>query len=96
MPRSADDLAAGLARGELIGRRARVAVTNDPTLLGREGTVVDETRETLTLEDGSSSFDVAKRGQRFAFTVDDHVVLLDGSDIAHRPEDRTKKVRVDR
>lgn len=96
MQRSVDDLAARLARDELIGRQARVAVSNDPTLLGREGTVVDETMKTLTLEEGEDRLRVAKRGQRFAFTVDDHVVLLDGDAIAYRPEDRTKKARVDR
>lgn len=96
MQRSVDDLTARLAREELVGRQARVAVSNDPTLLGREGTVVNETMKTLTLEDGDDRVVVGKRGQRFAFTVDDHVVLLDGDAIAHRPEDRIKKARVDR
>lgn len=96
MPKYADDLAARLARDELIGREARVAVSDDPTLLGREGTVVNETMKTLTLEDGDDRVVVGKRGQRFEFNVDDHVVLLDGDAIAHRPEDRIKKARVDR
>ncbi len=96
MPRSDDDLAARLARDELIGRQARIAVTHDPTLLGREGTVVDETMKTLTLDTGEERFTVSKRGQRFAFTLNDHIVLLDGHAIAHRPEDRIKKARVDR
>lgn len=97
MPRSDDDdLAARLAREELIGRKARVAVSHDPTLIGCEGTVVDETMNTLTLDSGRDRFTVGKRGQRFAFETNDHVVLLDGDAIAHRPEDRIKKARVDR
>lgn len=97
MPKYADhDLAGELARAELIGCSARVAVTNDPTLLGREGRIVDETKTTLVLDDGSDRFQVAKPGQRFQVTFNDHVVLLDGDAIAYRPEDRIKKARVDR
>lgn len=95
MPKS-DEAAARLARDELIGHRARIAQSNDPSIVGREGTVVDETLNTLILRTGKDRFTVGKRGQRFAFTINDRMVLLDGDTLRHRPEDRIKKARVDR
>lgn len=96
MPRSADndDIAADLARDELIGRQVRVSGTGDPTLAGLSGTVVDETMKTLTLEVEGSRRVVGKLGQSFTFTFNERDVLLDGEDIAYRPEDRIKKARV--
>lgn len=98
MPRSVEarSTAHQLARGELIGRRTRVAVSNDPTLVGLEGTIVDETMHTLTLETGRARRVVAKAGQSFTFNTDDGPIQLDGDQIAYRPEDRTKKAKVDR
>lgn len=95
MPKS-DNATARLARDELIGHRARIAASNDPSLIGREGTIVDETLNTLTLQAGTCRITVGKRGQRFAFTINDSVVLLDGATLRHRPEDRIKKARVTR
>lgn len=96
MRRSVNDTKRRLVRGELIGRRARISASNDPTLLDAEGTVVDETLNTLTLHSGSSRRTVGKPGQQFAITVEGREVLVNGDEIAHRPEDRVKKAKVDR
>lgn len=96
MPRSdrTDDVAAELARGELIGREATVSQSNDPTLVGLSGRVVDETMKTLTLETEGQRRVVGKLGQGFTFTVNQREVPLEGAAIAYRPEDRIKKARV--
>ncbi len=96
MPRSADNdnVAAALVRDELIGRQVRVSGTNDPTLAGLAGIVVDETMKTLTLDVEGQRRVVGKLGQSFTFTLNEREVLLDGEDIAYRPEDRIKKARV--
>jgi ribonuclease P protein subunit POP4 len=98
MQRSGNDNTARVrvARGELIARRARVADSNDPTLVGIEGRIVDETKNTLTLQTGSTRQRVGKPGQQFAITDEDSTVLLDGSTIAHRPEGRIDRAKVDR
>lgn len=88
--------ASELARDELVGREVRVAATNDPTLAGLEGVVVDETMATFTVETGDRRRVVAKTGQTFAFNTEGAPVLLDGSAIVYRPEDRIKKARVKR
>ena len=98
MPRSSDRpaSAARLARSELIGLEASVAASNDPGLLSIEGTVVDETRGTLTIRTGERRRMVGKTGNTFRFTVGGRAVLLEGSDLAYRPEDRIKKAKVKR
>ncbi len=96
MQKNDDDLARCLARGRLIGREARISASSDPGLVDTEGRVVDETKNTLTLHTGSGRRTVPKPGQQFAIQIEEHTVLLDGQEIAHRPEDRVKKAKVDR
>lgn len=96
MQRSADQRARQLARAELIGRKARVSASSDATLLNAEGRIVDETKHTLTLQTGSGRRTVPKPGQQFAIQHEDREVLLNGDEIAHRPEERVKKAKVDR
>jgi ribonuclease P protein subunit POP4 len=80
-----------LARHELIGLRVRVAACSDPSLRGREGLVADETMKTLAIESQGGIVVVQKQGSTFEFTLDGRPVMIDGSTISHRPEDRTKK-----
>ena len=79
-----------LARGELIGRAARIAQSTDAGLVGLEGTVVDESLRTFTLRraDGRE-VRVGKRESVFDFGG----ILLPGAAIEFRGVDRTKKVR---
>lgn len=85
-----DGAARAVARGELIGRRARIADSTDPGLVGLEGTVVDETLRTFTLRRGDGrEVRVGKRESVFDFAG----VLVPGAAIEFRSEDRTKKVR---
>lgn len=74
-----------LPRQELIGLQAEVTGSTDPTKVGIEGEVEDETRDTLTI-DGKR---VVKENCSFLFTLPEgEKVELDGSVIAKRPEDR--------
>jgi ribonuclease P protein subunit POP4 len=60
-------------------------------MVGMEGTVVDETRETLVIERGARRT-LPKRGNVFEFTLEDGTtVVLEGDAIAYRPEDRIKR-----
>jgi RNase P/RNase MRP subunit p29 len=80
-----------LAKGELIGLRVRVSRHPDPTITGCEGTVIDETMNTLSVGVDGKVRVVQKKGASFEFLRDGHAVTLEGSTIAFRPEDRTKK-----
>jgi ribonuclease P protein subunit POP4 len=82
------------ARGELIGLRVKVVASTDPTLVGLEGTVVDESLRTFILRrpDGRETR-IGKPGTVFEFATPRGTVRLEGEAIEFRPEDRTKKVR---
>lgn len=84
-----------VARSELIGLACRVATSAHAPYEGLSGRIVDETKETLVLETAAGrEVVVPKRGQTFEVTTaDGERVSLAGASIAHRPEDRTKKVR---
>lgn len=66
----------------------------DPTLVGVQGTVVDETLNTLVLrpQDGRDRR-VAKARTVFALHTEAGRVMIEGDRIRFRPEDRIKKVR---
>jgi ribonuclease P protein subunit POP4 len=56
--------------------------------------VVDETRETLVIDDGSPRR-IPKRGNVFEFTLEDGTrIELEGDTLAFRPEDRVKRASI--
>ena len=76
---------------ELITRSVRVAHALDPNQVGMTGTVVDESRQTLTITTASGRpRTIPKAGTAFHFTNED--VTLNGSQILFRPEDRVKRL----
>lgn len=84
-----------LARGELIGRHVRVLESSDPTLIGVEGRIVDETLNTFVVERAGESRPVfvAKSISVFGFEEDGELIRIPGDRVRFRPEDRIKKVR---
>lgn len=78
---------------ELIGLRVRVVHASDPTLIGLEGRVVDETMHLLVIETERGERKVQKRVAVFEFTLPSgERVVVDGALLEHRPEERTKKL----
>ena len=78
------------ARTELIG--LDVEVLSEP-FSGISGTVVDETKNTFTIESAGTERMVPKPGNVFRFAYEGRTIDIKGSEIMHRPEDRIKKVR---
>ena len=76
-------------RGEFIGRQVAVKSRAYPL----SGVVVDETKNTFTIESAGTVKRVPKRGCEFEFTYNGEQITIRGSEIQHRPEDRIKKVR---
>ena len=81
---------AELMRTELIG--LDVEVLSAP-YSGITGKVVDETRNTFTIESAGTEKMVPKPGNVFRFAVSKGNIDLEGSEILFRPEDRIKKIR---
>lgn len=78
------------ARTELIG--LDVEVLSEP-FSGISGKVVDETKNTFTIESAGTERMVPKPGNVFRFASGGRTIDIRGSEIMHRPEDRIKKVR---
>jgi len=76
---------------ELIGLQVRVASSTNKNQEGLEGTVVDETRNTFTVETGKGEKTLVKEQCIFEFLVDFRWVQVDGKLLVARPEDRIKK-----
>jgi ribonuclease P protein subunit POP4 len=80
-----------LIRHELIGLTVKVVESTNKFQIGIKGTVVDETKNTLTIENENGLKKVQKKGSKFIFEIPDNKkVKVNGDKIAVRPEDRLK------
>jgi ribonuclease P protein subunit POP4 len=79
-------------RQEFIGLEVEVVASGHPGYAMR-GIVMDETKNTLLISDGTRERMVPKRGSEFEFTFESKRFRVLGSEIQHRPEDRIKKIR---
>ena len=77
-------------RTELIGLDVEVLSAPYSEISGK---VVDETKNTFTIESAGTERMVPKSGNEFRFTYQNEQIDIEGSKLLHRPEDRMKKVR---
>ena len=70
----------------VIGSSIMVVLASDPTLVGRSGKVLLETKNTLVLGDGLKTIRIAKAGLKFS--VLGTSTELSGSDLKGRLQDR--------
>ncbi len=82
-----------IVRHELIGLKVRIAGSSDKEIIGIEGRVIDETRNTLTIDTEDNDRDFVKDQCVFSFMLPDSKkwVSVKGSILVARPEDRIKK-----
>lgn len=80
---------------ELIGLKVKVAKSSNPSCVGIEGIVVDETMKTIKIKDereGEIKI-IPKSYTTFIFETElGELVEVDGNVIVARPEDRLKKI----
>lgn len=83
-----------LLRHELIGLSVEVADSSDQNLVGKKGTVVDETQNTVAIEEDGGIKSLQKSAVVLRVTLPDgEEVQIDGKKLVARPEDRIKKCR---
>ncbi|AMQ19027.1 ribonuclease P [Thermococcus peptonophilus] len=75
---------------ELIGLKAKVIRASHPELVGIEGYVLDETRNTLVLV-GDRAWVVPKDVVEIEFDLGNEKIRVNGKDLVGRPEMRLKK-----
>lgn len=91
MPRRNDD-DREIARGELICLGAEVISSTDPTLLGLSGTVIDETKNTITIRTTSGDKKVPKGVVAFRFSsTSGKRVTIEGRSLVMRPEEKLRR-----
>jgi ribonuclease P protein subunit POP4 len=79
-----------ITRHELIGLEAEVLEDSNPCNINIRGTVIDETMNTLTIDDGGAKR-IAKKNAVFIFKLNGKSVKVEGLALSGRPEDRVKK-----
>ena len=81
-----------LARHELIGLDVEIDCSTNPSLIGRSGKVVDETRNTFLLETKRTVLRIPKSNTSLIFTLPDgQKVRIAGSILISQPENRISK-----
>jgi len=75
--------------GTWIGSMMNIVESNDPTLVGRTGLVLDETKNTLVMLEKDSQIRIGKASIKF--TLDNSDVVVQGALVGQRPEDRTNR-----
>jgi ribonuclease P protein subunit POP4 len=80
-------------RREFIGLEVEILDSTCPEYIGIKGRVVDETRNTLKIEQQGREKIVPKDCCEFRFDEGGKAHVVSGKDIKFRPEDRIKKVR---
>ncbi|KXB06639.1 hypothetical protein AKJ55_00895 [candidate division MSBL1 archaeon SCGC-AAA382M17] len=79
---------------ELIGLKAEVLKAKNTSLEGKEGIIMKERKNVLTLEEDGDLKILPKSGVTLSITLPDgEKVKVDGKSLVARPQDRTKKFR---
>lgn len=76
---------------DLVGRIAKVIKSSNPNNLGTEGTVCDETMNTVHIMSAGTEKTIPKAGTVFSFEYQGSEVEIIGDAIIYRPEDRLKQ-----
>lgn len=77
---------------ELIGMTATVKSAHDKSHFEMKGRIVDETKNTFTLEVAGTEKMLPKKGMVLAIELNDSSVSVDCGKLTYRPEDRIKKL----
>ena len=76
-------------RREFIGLPVRIIDAKDKSLVGIEGTIIDETKNMLIIESQGKVKKVAKDIAQFEINGK----MVNGKKLKYRPEDRIRKIK---
>jgi len=80
-----------ITKHELIGLEIKVVKSTNESLVGKQGTIIDETKNTITIKENNKETKLLKTAIVFETEINGKTVQVDGKEIAKRPEDRIKK-----
>ena len=78
---------------EFIGCPVIIEHCSDPTWIGKNGIIVNETQHLYLIEIKNSIKKIEKKTAIFQVTLPEKTIRINGSKIIYRPEDRIKKTR---
>lgn len=77
---------------EIIGLGVKIVESTDPTLNGVSGSIVFETRNTISIRTVSAVKQIAKKAaKKIEIKTQSGVCFISGSSLIGRPEDRTSR-----
>jgi len=82
-----------LVKDELIGLKVTIRECTDKTLENTSGVIIDETKNTFLIETKNGVKRIAKDIAKFEFEYEGRKILISGSRLKYRPEDRIKKAK---
>ncbi len=82
-----------IVKDELMGRTVTIKQCKDPKWINISGKIIDETKNTFLLEIGNQQKIIAKNIAIFEFEYHRKKILIEGSRLLYRSEDRIKKAR---
>ena len=80
-----------ILREELIGLHVEVTGAKNPALKGITGVIIDETKNTLSIEQNHTTKTVLKEQVTLKITKGQHSMRVEGKMLLGRPEDRGRK-----
>jgi ribonuclease P protein subunit POP4 len=78
---------------ELIGRTVTIIECTDLSWVNQSGLIIDETQHTFLIETEKKQKRIAKQTATFAFEYHGKKIIVKGTRLIYRPEDRIKKTR---
>ncbi len=82
-----------ILKEEMIGSSIEIVESNNQTLIGIKGKIIDETKETFTIKTKEKNKKVMKKKITFIIEKKGKKIKINGDKICFRPEDRIKKIR---
>ncbi|MFH1592551.1 MAG: ribonuclease P protein subunit [Candidatus Woesearchaeota archaeon] len=76
-----------IVRHELIGLRIEIVDANNPSLIGIKGKIVDETKNTITVQNKK----IIKTQVKMKIKMPKKTIEMDGKELVGRGEERIKK-----
>ncbi|MDD5332045.1 MAG: ribonuclease P protein subunit [Candidatus Nanoarchaeia archaeon] len=82
-----------ILKKELIGLEIEVTASNNKSLIGKSGKIIDETKQTITIQSKNKKIKLIKSQIKMKTKYNNQTVEIDGNLLVNRPEDRIKKIR---
>jgi len=82
--------ASDIIKHELIGLEAEITDSKNKSNVGIKGTIIDETKNTLTIEDRGKRKRLFKNNIILKIEINSQAVRIDGKLLSGRPKERIK------